>query len=487
MSIFTTPVTLICSASTYLNKPINANDSVLIESFGKVGIQRPLRKYEHVRDVMNSWDADRQNTLILVDSANEGGDRNLDASSVVPEQPKEFSCQLYYSRKPSKWNKRFVTLRTDGQILVAKKASAKEKDQTNACRLTDFDIYSLAPRRSRVPRYKKHTFVVKSQQKSAMFESIEDYVHCFATSDKRLAAAWYRAVQGWRSWYLVNVLGEGRKKAAVGAADANHVRSGSGTSHYQLGSFKPLVDFDTFGASPSADRVAVQPPAHNHSPPRTGAKSKAPPSSFQRYSSNENDERPITRGRRTSVSSVNSISNGNEFDDGTFAPSGLLGRKYSQRQKQAPDSSARLNSNGPFIGGGLLENTYSARPSVATSTDQSRPDPTYLSLAETSGVKRSASITQRDRPKPLVDLTPSYQPPPQFSQNKKGKGYYPGTEELGPGGTLIDAATSPDLPEVNRVPPANDWRAKARPDEVNVIGGSLLARSNSRRRPGNLR
>ena len=479
----TTPIDLIRSVSTCLSERINANASVLLESFGKVGIQRPLRKYEHVRDVLNSWDADRQNTLILVDSATGGRDPDLEVTSVPTLQPEECSCQLYYSRKPSKWDKRYVTLRADGQIVVAKKSNAKEKDQTNLCRLTDFDIYSLAPKRSRVPRYKKHTFVVKSQQKSAMFESIEDYVHCFSTHDKRVAAAWYQAVQGWRSWYLVNVLGEGQKKASADAANAGHARSGSGTSHYQLGSFKPLLDPGSFGTPAQPNSSAPPQLSHSHSKsPSRDARPNGPPSAFTRYSGSASPDRPTTRARRSSISSIHDL---DANDDSTFAPTGLLGRTYSQRQKATADPSAK--ASGPFTNNGLVDNAYSARPSARPSIDQVRPNLNHLPTPEEqAGLKRSASAARRDKPKPLVDLTPTYQPPPQFATAKKGKGYYPERQELGPGGMLIDAATSPELPEINRVPPASDWRARARGDEGDggVTGGSLLARANSRRRPG---
>jgi len=70
-------------------------------------------------------------------------------------------------------------------------------------------------------------------------------------------------------------------------------------------------------------------------------------------------------------------------------------------------------------------------------------------------VERSANIgrssSTRQKPKPLIDLTPQYREPPQHT--KKGKGHYP--DQIGLGG-LVEAATSPENPI--GAPPATDWR-----------------------------
>src|SRR5262249_5287507 len=93
---------------------------------------------------------------------------------------------------------------------------------------------------------RKICFAIKSQQKSAMFLSGANFVHFFATSDKSMASTWYEVVQQWRSWYLVNVLGEGQEKSNSRTAlhSGRPATAGSGTSGpYQPGSFKPLLDF----------------------------------------------------------------------------------------------------------------------------------------------------------------------------------------------------------------------------------------------------
>lgn len=467
----TTPIDLMNSASTCLNQNLDTKTSVLLEYFSKVGIQRPLRRYELIRHVLNSWDDDKQNVLILVPSATGGRDPELEVSSVGSTEPSETRMALHYSQRPGKWDKRHVTLRSDGQIVISKKADAKEKDTTNVCRVSDYDIYSPSPdkllRSIRPP--KKHCFVIKSQQKSAMFESIEDYVHCFCTNDRRLAASWYNAVQSWRSWYLVNILCEGKQNSNT----ESHLRGVSDSSHYQIGSFKPLIDLDMFNKPSDLERSGTHRRSasytRNQSRSRAGpgysAKaSGAPPSSFARYNGND-AEQPTSRGRGSNPSNTPIQDAGNAHgelnaDDTAFASGGLLGRSYSTRQKTAQQSAEVKNGK---------------------SMEQGRP-------SMQGGLSRAVSSSRRDVPRPLVDLTPTYQPPPQHA--KKGRGYFPEEGELGPGGVLIDAATSPDEPEVNRVPAASDWRGRSAAAETGAGGGAggMISRAGSTKvRPGTAR
>ncbi|KAL1635759.1 hypothetical protein SLS56_001454 [Neofusicoccum ribis] len=473
----TTPQDLIRTASNVLTETIDAKASVLLEYFTKVGVQRPLRNYEHVRDVLNSWDDDMQNTLILVESPTGGDDAELKASSVPSEKPDGYSCLMQYSQKPGRWSKRYITLRNDGQIVLSKNESGK--DATNVCHMSDFDIYSPSPetKSRKVKPPKKFCFAIKSQQKSTMFMSTSTFVHFFCSNDKNIAADFYSAVQGWRSWYLVNVMGEGQKKAKAteqanlnssGARKASgnqasvpamavHRPSASIDSHYQLGSFKPLLDMSQF-ESPSLapDSKSARSPADNDS----GSASANSGGTSGRRPSMRSREHPQLMPPSHSVTSPTTLVQQipSEDEDGTFASSGLLGRAYSQRQKQLAEREKGLKNSGPFTEGPSLLSSADAMHTRGNraSLDGGRPQ-RMSSVRSTRGresgeFKRTAS-TRRAMPKPLVDLTPQYKEPPQFS--KKGKGYRP--DQIGPGG-LVDAATSPDVPIP--IPPSQDWRAR---------------------------
>lgn len=483
----TTALDLIRSASIRLSEHIDPKSSVLLELFGKVGLQRPLRHYEHVRDVMNSWDDDRQNTLILVDSAGPETDQELKAASVPQRRPEESSYTLYYSQKPGKWDKRCITLRPDGQVVLARNETGKET--TNVCHLSDFDIYTPTARQKakKVKPPKKICFAIKSQQKSNMFMTTSMFVHFLCTNDRRIGEEFYKAVQGWRSWYLVNVMGEGIKKSklveaasanpllvcantTVGAPDGGHLAThrsnGSTDSYCQLGPFKPVPDM-AYSSAPDQPRSSLT----RNTPGITGSDAKAtlmcniyprnrtspPVSPFANQAGSvatSNPPRPSvsysTRSQPTS-------------DSGTFALTSLLGRAYSQRHHVPREREAIVMNAGPFTEGPPLLSTIEAAcvaqasmgsgpkrmASVRSNRNTARES---TDLKRTTSIKRNISV-RREMPKPLVDLTPQYREPPQFS--KKGRGFHP--EQVGPRG-LIESATSPEV--AIAIPPATDWRGR---------------------------
>jgi len=78
-------------------------------------------------------------------------------------------------------------------------------------------------------------------------------------------------------------------------------------------------------------------------------------------------------------------------------------------------------------------------------------------------------------PKPLIDLTPQYEEPPQHSKKGMGHGHKP--DHLGPGG-LIEAATSPE--DFIGAPPSTDWRGRNGQNAQNSPG--LLRGQGSQRR-----
>ncbi|KAI9685743.1 MAG: hypothetical protein M1822_004303 [Bathelium mastoideum] len=518
----TTPSDLVRSAANCLSESINPKASVLLESFSKVGVQRRLRMYEHVRDVMNSWDSDSQNTLLLVESASSGVDPDLTSASVPQEQPVGGSFAMYYSQKPGKWDKRWVTLSEDGQVHLAKMGSSK-KETTNVCHLSDFDIYTPTKKQmlKKVKPPKKHCFAVKSQQKSGIFMSTTNFVHFFATGDQDVAAEFYRKVHGWRSWYLINVMGEGKKArkesnppkpttvlqsdtqpSSIGrrmsvSGDRSHHRHSSVESHYQIGSFRPLIDPasldpkldanaplpSSFHARRASQDIQVSSETKQAYQRNMSLRNRSnPPVSFPKKLQKEDINRPTTANAPTQASSAVDPSS-----ETTFAPTSLLGRTYSQRQAQQREREAQQSS--PFTAGpSLMNGGLDQHP---TTTPITAEHPTQNTTISSGGIKRSSSTRQQQQhqpatpttpadsasartnslltrphaasisagqnkrmpPKPLVDLTPTYREPPQHA--RKGRGFHP--DQLGPGG-LVEAATSPEDPIA--APASTDWRGR---------------------------
>ena len=471
---FSTAVDLVRSAGNALSVHIDEKSVVLLESFKQLGLERPLRKYERIRDVLNSWDTDAQNTLIIVPSPTGGNDNDLDAKHVSRENSGDTTVCLYYSQKPGKWDKRWITLRTDGQVLLAK---TEDSETAKICHLSDFDIYVPTPRQAakKIKPPRKICFAVKSQHKSSMFLSTANFVHFFSTGDRKLAAAWYKAVQGWRSWYLVHVMGEGQKspqklesvvpkngtRQALTNSFSHHPqrreRSPLRASTHLTGSSTPVlpqndsqrisnsVQSSLSSSFPSVDLIGTKTLLKRNKPIRNRG---APPLSFPEGLDMSTSIRP---SRGTSLKAKSSTL-GNERN--SFATTGLLDRTYSRREKaQHNGEVVSLPNSEPFA----IEssNTLPSNPSSQAPTEKAeRLTPGHQKVlpsqnAKIDGLTRMSS--RRERPKPLVDLTPKYQAPPQHC--RKGRGI--ALEQMPPGG-LVDIATTPEV--AIQVPPAIAWQ-----------------------------
>jgi hypothetical protein len=459
-----------------MSERIDVKSAVLLEYFSTVGVQRPLRRYEYVRNVMNSWDSDKQNSLLLVDPGSGTVEPELTTAGVPNQRPEEQSWYLFYSQKMGKWEKRFVTLRPDGQIVCQKDAE-KMREVTTVCHLSDFDIYIPTPEKlkKKIKPPKKLCFAVKSQQKTSMFETTDNFVHFFATGDKPTAESFHKAVQGWRSWYLVRVLEEGKKeKPAAPAAERQdrhasnennktHRVQDSVGSHYQLGSFRPLIDLEAFEKpTPASNEEAAFTKSANQfdvnvSPERrtSTVKRKHPPVALKQKAQLKDDE-PLANLQR--AGSVNKRAGGAErrVESSEFKNTGLLGRQYSQRRKDHEDREAQPEepwTTGPNLlnGEGVRRQTSTRRQGEVKRSGSVR-DRETRHRHESGGLQRAESIS-RQKPKPLIDLTPEYREAPQFAKKSQGKGFVP---ENSGGGGLIDNATSPE--DVLGIPSSTDWR-----------------------------
>ncbi|KIW07276.1 uncharacterized protein PV09_02130 [Verruconis gallopava] len=475
---------LIKSASNVMSEQFNPREAVIYEHYRPENIRRPLRMYEHVQKVLNSWEDDHQNYLMIEPSDPEADQELYEAHAPQQHQLRQFERWLMYQYKPGKFDDRWITVRTDGQILAAKNQSGK--DVVQVCNISDFDIYApiLDPKRQK-KKSRTVTLLVKSQQKSAMFLNKSDFIHVFCTEDKQAAEDFFRAVQDWRSYYLVNKMGQGKgSKLGDLASDptGGHQRSKSVESHYMLGSFNDLgLDFSNFGRTQEPSNAEKRKDSFDENRP-LGAFGLALPSAqehsrmmHQRQLS-ERKERtrvPPTAlrhgipnrpgGREDALAALNGASQNHRLSwdstrsgDDAFNPNGLLGSQYQQRKHNAKASQD--------YGGGLQRNT-----SVRSSISQRR------NSFDSGTLGRHKSVRQPDFGKPLVDLTPQYKEPPQFA--KRGKGFKP--DQIGSGG-LIENATSPENPL--GIPGNNDWRARPSTSGGGLEKSKSINRTKSTRR-----
>ncbi|RAL66553.1 hypothetical protein DID88_006243 [Monilinia fructigena] len=327
---------------------------------------------------------------------------------VVPQTDAPISASNAPERNPEKWNKRYITLLSSGQVFVSKKSGmgVSDKDSMTICHLSDFDIYTPTAHQVRkvLKPPRKNCSAIKSQQKTAMFLSTENFVHFFCTDDRTTANAWYSAVQTWRSWYLVNKMGEG---TGVQGVQTHRVKVSVDEDPYMIGSFKPLIDMDRFDRSEADDSTT-----EDENP-------KQVPFHLRNASTIAPLPRIAQGGPPTSYRAPP--------PEDQFASDGLLGRTYSVRQKAQQERENSLK-NGSFVDGPTLIN--SAAHSRAMSMPSKAKRLETSNGANTSLQRRSSKA-------------------PQW--NKRGKGH----GVAAPSGVLlVEAANTPDM-GLNEIPKAN--------------------------------
>ncbi|KAI8627647.1 hypothetical protein F5Y19DRAFT_160839 [Xylariaceae sp. FL1651] len=486
---------------------ISPENCVVVEQYGPLGLERRLRQYEHIREVMNSWDRDVQNQLVVIlTDANENHE-DLDVSSVPDSDDTPSGCQvyMYHSNRPGKWNKRWVTLLDNGQIVCAKKQNAKptDKDTTGLCHLSDYDIYT--PTESQMRRHikppKRYCFAVKSQQKTTVFLNTENYVQYFSTEDPQVARQFRERVHGWRSWYLVDRRPEVRRKLItpivkaeenppqittamhapkkainVASLDGHRLRVSVDEAPYAIGQFQPLLDLKRFDKRLSQFGKDFLPPT-----PDPSTMPKANSTISRRLSKRETRERPDPKppsdlklegddgftggllgegyeGRKQALTEAtdtkkrpqelaftegSSLLNGqleaesptHKPESPSWFPSAL---EHSAKQRTSPSITAsRPKTSAGVVTERRLSLTATTRRPVGPATSTARPSTQHSSqhphphlhtqhhpnpLGSQPVGTGLSQPNRRGLPKPLIDITPTIQEPPQWSKDKVGHG-----------------------------------------------------------------
>ncbi|KAK3944961.1 hypothetical protein QBC46DRAFT_250409 [Diplogelasinospora grovesii] len=370
VKLLTTTIDILSACSDQMPQSFNINTSMLIEAYNQLGLERRIRRYEHIRDIMNSWDRDNLNALVVApDTPESDPDLDFDNAPRGEHSPPGFILPLYHSQRPGKWNKRFITLLEGGQMFASKKADPTpvDKDVQGLCHLSDFDIYipNEAQTKKLLKPPKKYCYAIKSQQTTAVFLNSENFVHFFCTDDPNIAQKLHSHVHSWRSWYLVTKLLqiEAKKKEILAEPppklpdpvkhkpkksvshvkiNGHKVKVSVDESPYAIGAFAPLLDLgrfekplDEFGKDWVPDRNSVLPPV----------KPLQPSASIKKAAPTEKEQE--------------------------FAAKGLLGDGYEERKQAKKAESNEESVEGPFTEGPNLLN--GGIPAKAEASEEEAP------------------------------------------------------------------------------------------------------------------
>lgn len=286
----TDTVDVLRQAAGLMSNPVNTAASIVYECYAPLGLERRVRRYERIREVLDSWPRDAQNSLVIRHAFGLDSDKDLDISYVaLTEIPPTFTLQLYHCTRPGKWHKRWITLLRDGQMLSSKKATAVPvgKDYQRLCDLSHYDIYEpicepamllddgtlQSPRASPVKSLKppkRYVYAIKSQERPTTYRDATNHVHFFCTEDPEVAREFQTLVHTWRSWYMVKVRKGVQRKELVDLdldpapritpvrhkprKSISHVRVSPGhrmkisvdETPYNIGDLQPLLNLERF-------------------------------------------------------------------------------------------------------------------------------------------------------------------------------------------------------------------------------------------------
>ncbi|KAI5285992.1 hypothetical protein KEM54_000147, partial [Ascosphaera aggregata] len=477
----------LASAGSLFSEPIDARNSVLLETCPILGLERPIRMYERLRRVMDTWDSDSKNGFSIISHPSEdsileaekmaarGGLQVLDAPR---KQPDGVTFQLHHSNQSEKWNKRYVTIRPDGQVQLSKKESLKEA--INVCHMSDFDIYCLRPRHgSKFKPPKKYCYAIKSQQKLNMFLSTDDYIQYFSTNNAEVANDFYDAVQSWRSWYLLRLMadkpqssGSSGESVPATPSDAgcspttspssNNARRDTAIAH-QLGSLKPLISMESMDLEPEpepAGEVEKRLSDSNKLVSRAKTVHKVAPGRYKKTAAVYDDVIGAFAANRSRAATVGQASSG--LPDEPFMSDGLLGKQYEERQKEMRAREAYMSNNVDSPGRPVLDDQTTPQifPRSVMQRERGRCHATQDITAESRARSRARSIVRpvnnssRNHPKPpqhpLVNLDTTVGAQIQPVR----KGLVPATEEPSSRDAICQSKT-------------DNWRSRSRPATQN--------------------
>ncbi|GJJ77887.1 hypothetical protein EMPS_10246 [Entomortierella parvispora] len=181
-------------------------------------IERPLRDFEVILDVIKTWEADKDNKMICKSfPARDELSAKEVARLVGPAGQASFvrpQGMVYLETKKSKWEKRYLHA-TDTAVYHAK--DSKGSGERMLCLLKNFDVYAVQVPRKKAPT--KFGFALKSSDKIHLFETPEDdYIHYVCLESGESLREWLAGLRAAKGMFMYHanpeMIREGQKHAA---------------------------------------------------------------------------------------------------------------------------------------------------------------------------------------------------------------------------------------------------------------------------------
>jgi len=306
-------------AGALLEKVRPGHNRCLLECWPSLGIQRQVRYFELVTDVVNTWDIGASSHLRM--GKNVWGECHTKLDEFPKTEPTIGETFFYYYvTADKKWSKRQVSV-GNSALRILKKDKPYDKDYMQTVNLDNFDIYSFtetsSPKRKlRCPT--KYCFALKSQHKQSLFGKNSVFVHYFAIDDQSLFKNWYGVI------------------AHIKARLAAEKR---GIAPWAEVAVDGTLSQDDSLMDPFADGSPTSPPRGRRIPkPLLSPEELAQPPSYStdlQRSKSLHHGKPVKRGNdRASSANAPTGLVGSLYQE-VFSPGGLLGSDYEDKKRLA--------------------------------------------------------------------------------------------------------------------------------------------------------
>ncbi|CAO3655867.1 unnamed protein product [Mucor hiemalis] len=166
----------------------NSDDWTLFEIANSHGVERPLREWEIVLDIVSVWDSDAGNALLVKKYSYH---YTLTSESVLHRKIPPMHGWLSIEYKKGKWQKRYCFVK-DNAIHHAKDNN-KGSSTSILCHLATYDVYTMLPPLKPSPT--PYVFAIRAQERASMFEREGDYMRCLAVEDQDEMKNWVLSIR----------------------------------------------------------------------------------------------------------------------------------------------------------------------------------------------------------------------------------------------------------------------------------------------------
>lgn len=166
----------------------NSDDWTLFEIANSHGVERPLREWEIVLDIVSVWDPEAGNALLVKKYSYH---YTLTSESVLHRKIPPMHGWLSIEYKKGKWQKRYCYVK-DNAIHHAKDNN-KGSSTSLLCHLATYDVYTMLPPLKPSPT--PYVFAIRAQERASIFEREGDYMRCLAVEDQDEMKNWVLSIR----------------------------------------------------------------------------------------------------------------------------------------------------------------------------------------------------------------------------------------------------------------------------------------------------